>query len=392
MKYWRGYITAAIFAALTLALTTFAAGHMGLVDMVYPYTTRLIQTVLSDWTSGVSFCLWQLLAVILVAAVLTTLVAAIVLRWNLIQWAGWVLAGCSFLWMLHTGLFGLNTYAGSIAEDIRLEEAEFTVTELVDATDYYMQIADQLSTQVPRNEAGDPQYPSFEELAASAGEGFDILAYDQYYAIFAGSTLPVKQLDWADLYTSMGITGVTMPLTGEAAVNPQTPVVALPFVMCHEMCHRMCIAVERDANMGAFLACDAHPDAVFRYSGYFMAFRYCYNALVSTGTSAAKLAANEIYSRMGDALKKDLEDYDAFFSSHRDETATQIANTANDTYIKVSGDENGVQSYSQVSDLLVSWYIQEIYLPAHQEEVIPFDPTDKNQVDLREGVFTGGGK
>ncbi len=392
MKYWRGYIAAAIFAALTLALGKFAAGHTGLVDMVYPYTTRLIQTVLAEWTSGASFCLWQLLVVVLVAGVLTTLVAAIVLRWNLIQWAGWVLAGCSFLWMMHTGLYGLNTHAGSIAEDIRLEEAKFTVTELVDATEYYMQIADQLATEIPRDEAGKPKYPTFEELAESAGQGFDVLAYDQYLPIFAGSTLPVKKLDWADLYTSMGITGVTMPLTGVADVNPQIPVLSLPFTMCDEMAHRMCIAVERDANMAAFLACDAHPDVTFRYSGYFMAFRYCYNALVSTGTSAATLAAKEIYGRMGDLLKADLEDYKLFFETNRDEQASQIANSANDAYIKGSGDESGVASYSHVSDLLVSWYIQEIYLPAHQEEVIPFDPTDKNQVDLRENVFTGGNK
>ena len=32
--------------------------------------------------------------------------------------------------------------------------------------------------------------------------------------------------------------------------------------------------------------------------------------------------------------------------------------------------------------LLISWYLQEIYLPAHKDEVITFDPMDKNQVDL----------
>ena len=390
MKYWRGYITAAIFAALTLGLTKFAEGHTGLVDMIYPYTTRLIQTSLAEWTSGADFCLWQLLAVVLVTAVVATLVIAVILRWNLIQWAGWVVAGCSFLWMMHTGIYGLNYYAGSIATDIRLEDAEYTVTDLIEATDYYMQIASELATQVPRDEAGNPQYPTFSEMAEMAAEGFETLAYEEYYAVFAGSTLPVKELGWADMYTSMGITGVTMPLTGEAAVNPQTPVVALPFVMCHEMCHRMCISVEKDANMGAFLACDANSDPIFRYSGYFMAFRYSYNALVSTGTSTAKLAASEIYARAGDLLKQDLKQYNDFFAEKKNETATQIAGAANDTYIKVSGDEAGTESYAKVSDLMVSWYVQRIYLPAHQEEEEIFDPTDKNQVDLQEGLTVEG--
>ena len=382
MKYWRGYIAAAIFAALTIALMTFAEAHSALVDMIYPYTTRLIQTSLATWTAGADFCLWQLLVVVLGVVALASIVIMIILRWNFFQWMGWVLAICSFVFMMHTGIYGLNTYSGSISEDIRLEEADFTVTELAKATEYYLSIANELSSQVPRKGDGTVDFPSFQEMAAMAGDGFKVLTYEEYYAVFAGSTLPVKELGWADMYTSMGITGVTMPLTGEAAVNPQTPAVALPFVMCHEMCHRMCISLERDANMGAFLACDAHPDPVFRYSGYFMAFRYCYNALVSVGTSTSSTAANQISAMINDQVRADLKYYQSFFQQKQNATATQIANTANDTYIKVSGDSSGIASYSKVSDLLVSWYIQTIEVPMHQEEEIPFDPTDKNQVDL----------
>ncbi len=392
MKYWRGYLCAVIFAAATWALTTFAEGHSKLIDMIYPYTTRLIQTSLAQWTGGVDFCLWQLIVVVLAVVVLASLVIAVILRWNLVQWFGWIAAVCAALWMLHTGIYGLNSNAGPLSEDIQLEEADYTITELAEATAYYLGIANELSAQVPRNPDGTPDFPTFAEMAGAAGEGFEILAYDQYKAVFAGSTLPVKELGWADLYTSMGITGVTMPLTGEAAVNPQTPVVALPFVMCHEMAHRMCIAIERDANMAAFLACDAHPDPIFRYSGYFMAFRYCYNALAGIGTSASSLAAKEIYAQVEPLLKQDLDFYREFFATNMNTQASQVANTVNDTYIKVSGDENGTISYNMVSDLLVSWYIQEIYLPAHKEEVVPFDPTDRDQVDLREGITVEGGK
>lgn len=390
MKYWRGYICAAVFAALTVALMTFAKSHTALVDMVYPYATRLIQTSLTDWTGGVDFCLWQLLAVLLVVVGLASLVAVIILRWNLFQWLGWVLAACSFLFMLHTGIYGLNSNAGPLSEDIRLKEADFTVTELAEATGYFLEIANELSLQVPRGTDGNVNYPDFDTLAGMAGEGFEYLTQEKYYAVFAGSTKPVKQLDWADMYSSMGITGVSMPLTGEAAVNPQTPVVSMPFVMCHEMCHRMCIALERDANLGAFLACDAHSNPIYRYSGYFMAFRYCYNALYSVGTATARAAASQLYASIGPEMLKDMQQYDEFFRSHHDETASNVADTVNDAYIKVSGDESGVKSYSEVSDLLVSWYLQEIYLPAHQEEIIPWDPTDKDQVDLRENVQVVG--
>ena len=386
MKYWRGFICAAIFAALTWALSAFSQAHTTLVDMIYPYSSRLIQTFLADWTSGVSFCMWQLIVVVLVVGLLASIVAMIVLRWNFVQWMGWVLAGCSLLYCLHTGIYGLNYYAGSIAEDILLEEMDYTVTELAEATDYYLQMANELSTQVPRYGDGTLNYPSFEELAEMAGESFENLTYRDHFPVFSGSTVPVKKLGWADLYTSMGISGFHMPITGEAAVNPQTPVVALPFTMCHEMCHRTCIAVEGDANMGAFLACEANSDPIFQYSGYFMAFRHCYNALVSVGTSTAQNAAANIYAKANELLRKDLTEYREYYTANQKPAATQIASTANDAYLKTSGDEDGVASYSRVADLLVSWYIQEIYLPQHQEEVEVFDPTDKNQVDLSENV------
>ena len=384
MKYWRGYIVAALCVALTIALMAFSESHGALVDMIYPYAARLIQTSLAEWTAGVDFCLWQLLAVVLAVVALASIVVMIALRWNFFQWLGWVLAACSCLYMLHTGIYGLNSYASDLSEDIRLEQADFTVTELAEATTYYMQMADGLSNQVPRNPDGTPNYPSFADMALMASEGFRDLTHRQYYAVFSGSTLPVKELGWADLYTSMGITGVTMPLTGEAAVNPQTPVVALPFVMCHEMCHRSCIALERDANLGAYLACIAHSDPIYQYSGYFMAFRYCYNALASVGTTAATAAANQIYSQMGQTMRQDLKFYTDFFNQNRNEAASNLADSANDAYIKASGDEAGVASYAQVSDLLVSWYIQGIYLPAHKDEQEEFDPMDRNDVDLSE--------
>ena len=390
MKYWRGYIIAGIIAAITATLTAFAKAHTLLTDMFYPYTTRLIQTSLAGWASSADFCLWQMLVILLVVAVLASIVLMIVLRWNFVQWLGWVLTGAATLFFLHTGVYGLNSYAGPLADDIRLNVTEYNVTELVEATTYFRDIANDLSKEVPRNSNGSVDFPSFEEMSEMAGEGFETLAYEKYYSVFAGSTVPVKKLGWADMYTSMGITGVTMPLTGEAAVNPQIPAVAIPFVMCHEMAHRMCIALERDANLAAFLATDVHSDVTFRYSGYYMAFRYCYNALASVGTTAADAAMQTLYAGMTDELRRDLADYDNFFAQHQKKGATKLASNANDTYIKVSGDADGIASYDQVSDLLVSWYIQSIYLPAHKEEEQVFDPLDKNWVDLNTNPTIGG--
>ena len=73
--------------------------------------------------------------------------------------------------------------------------------------------------------------------------------------------------------------------------------------------------------------------------------------------------------------------YSQFFSSKRDQTATQVADTVNDTYLKVSGDGDGLASYGKVCDLLVNWYLSE-FAPKEEQGVPLFDPYDETQVDL----------
>ena len=382
MKYLGGYLTAGIFGVITWVLMQFGQRFATLVDMVYPYVIRTLQTFLAQWSGGVDFLLWQVLAVALGVVVLATLVLVIVTKRNVVTWAGWVLAGVSFLYMLQTVVYGLNYYAGPLADDIRLEVAQYTLEELVEATEYYRDKANILSHQVNRDDEGNVKYADFDTLAERAGEGFRTLTYEYSYPIFAGSTLPVKELGWSDMYTSMGITGFTAGLTGEAAVNPQIPDVSLPFTICHEMAHRMCIAPERDANFAGFLACSVHSDVEFEYSAYFMAYRYCYNALASVNTQASAAATARVSDGVGELLYRDLTYYNTFFSRRRDAAATNVANTVNDTYLKASGDASGVASYGQVCDLLVNWHIKTVVLPSLTIEEKVFDPYDESQVDL----------
>ncbi len=392
MKYWRGYLTAAILLLFGFGLMKFAEGHGQLIDMVYPYVTRMYQSTMAAWSGGVEFCLWQLAAVILVVLLLATIVLMIILRWNLIQVVGWVTAVASLLFVLHTGVWGLNYYAGDLAGDLRLQTPEYTLEELKEATAYYRDQANELALQIPRDGNSDPKFPEFKELALQAGEGFQNMVYQQHQPIFAGSTEPVKELGWADLYTSMGITGMTMPLTGEAAVNPQIPVVSLPFTMCHEMAHRMCIAIERDANFAAFLAASHNSSPEFRYSAYFMAYRYCYSALSKLSMADAKMIA----ASQNSLLTSDLTRYQTFFQENRDDKASEVAEKVNDTYLKTSGDSQGTASYNDVCHLLVSWHLQTVVLPSQSQQEKPqFDPFDESKVDLtvtpETEPTTGGG-
>ena len=390
MKYLRGYLTAGIFGAITWVLMAYGQRFSTLVDMVYPYVTRNLQDILAQWSSQVDFCLWQLLAVALGVLLLCSVVLMIVLKWNVVQWLGWVLAVFSCIYTLHTAAFGLNFYAGPISEDLRLDMSPYTLEELTEATEYYRNEANALAAVMPRKSDGTVSFRTFEELAAMAGEGFETLTYQKHYPIFAGSTVPVQKLGWSDMYVSMGITGFSFALTGEAAVNPQAPDVSLPFTMCHEMSHRMCIANERDANFAAFLAASNHSDPQFRYSAYFMAYRYCMAALSTVTSQAAVDARARVDEGVSDYLRYDMAQYDASYRTRKNASATKAGDAVNNAYLKTSGDASGLASYGEVCDLLVSWHVQQVLLPSLAEEENPFDPLDKTQVDLTGIVHAGG--
>ena len=394
MKYWRGYLVAAILAAMTWAGVQFAKGHEVLIDMAYPYTTRLIISSMADWTGGMGFCLWQVLVVLMVIIALVTVVLMIVLRWNFVQWLGWVLAALTCVYTLHTGLYGLNDYASPLADDIRLEITDYTVSELNEATVYFRDKANELAAAVPRNDKGEPDFGSFEELAQQAGEGFETLAYERGMSVFAGSTVPVKELGFKGTFTMRRISGVTMPLTGEAAVNPDVPSAMLPFAMCKEMAYRMSISREADADFAAFLACTANSSQAFQYSGYLAAYKLCYDALASISTSTAQSCAQQTDSGVGDALRQDIEDYTRFFGKSKvsvplntgeQETTAATADPTDPTAESYGEEFVDIITYSQYehgSQILTSWYIQEFIVPMHQEEEQPFNPLDPSQVDL----------
>lgn len=360
MKYWRGYLIAGLFSALGWALTEFAKSHTVLMDMVYPYMSRMIVSSMAEWSAGVDFCVWQVLLLVFIVAVLASAVLMIVLKWNPIQWFGWVAAAASLVYVLNLGVFGLNSYTGDLASDIRLEVTEYTVSELETAAVHYRDKANALAQEVSRDAEGTPVFDDFADMAQQAADGFRYLIYEEGLSVFAGSTIPVKELGLSAWYG--GTTGITYGITGESAVNPDIPVTALPFAMCREMARRMSIGNDRDADFAAFLTCDANSSVQFRYSGYLNAYRLCVAALAADPTTTGAAALDRVRSGENANLTRDLG------------VLTDCFGTQIDTYQDAET--------ARIHDLLVSWHIQEYVLPIQIIEEELFDPMDESQVDL----------
>lgn len=340
-------MVALILSVAAWALLQFAASHMVLMDMVYPYMTRLVQTSLATWSSGASFCVWQLFVLILAGGVAASIVLMVVLKWNPIQWFGWVMAAVSVVVLLNTGLQGMNQYTGSIAEDMRFKNGDVTVLSVEDAAEHYLKNAQDLSSKVSKMSY------DFGELTEIAPGGFENLTYKEHYAIFAGSQLPVKELSWSGYYTNKGITGVTVAVTGEAAVNTETPKALLPYAICREMCSRMSISKEPDVEFAAILACINNDDPRFQYAGYLMAYIQCVEALKGVDSTKAQQAVGRLEKAPTKAISADLRVWQDFTAKR------EITDTA--------------------GQLLTNWYIHTVVSVKQREEAEKendFDPTN----------------
>ena len=147
--------------------------------------------------------------------------------------------------------------------------------------------------------------------------------------------------------------------------------------------NRLSIANDGDAEFAAFLACTASSNRVFQYSGFFMAYRSCKEALASRPGEEARKALTDLTSGESKKLAQDLERYEQFFVENRDEEAVARLETIQNFWDDLSYNVRDFLEIEKLSvetdafyDILVNWHLQEIILPTviPEEEDNPFDP------------------
>ena len=107
----------------------------------------------------------------------------IVLKWNPIQWGGWVLAFLQFTCSTHALgselLLRLPTTCGWTLSRYNLEGPDRSYQA------HYRDKANALALQVNRDGSGNVAFADFDALAGKAGEGFQTLTYDYFYPPFS---------------------------------------------------------------------------------------------------------------------------------------------------------------------------------------------------------------
>ncbi len=249
--------------------------------------------------------------------------------------------------------WGLNYYRESLAKNLDLEQSAYTTEELLVLAKKLINKTNELQIAITKSDTAKVinQYQP-KEMYKIAIDGYDNLSKTYPQLVYKNKSVKSSLMSLFQSYN--GTSGYMNPLTGEAQVNDKIPKTGYPVVTCHEMAHQIGWAAENEANFVGFLAATHNKDMYFKYSGYKMAMRYVIYELYKRDKKLYK----EVYKTINKGIKKDIKDGYAFWKKYKNPFEPLIKKGYN-AYLKANKQQNGIQSYNYVVDLLVAYYLKE---------------------------------
>ena len=245
-------------------------------------------------------------------------------------------------------LWGANYAADDFCDRAQLYPEPVAYDDLVRVTQHFADELADCADSVERDENG----LFVAKRAAILADAPAVYAalYDEFPFLDTQNLAP-KPFFLSKVMSYMDFTGFYFPFTGEANVNVDSPVSALPVTALHEMTHQRGYASEQQCNFLAILAAAESDNPAYRYSGYYMGYIYLSNALYRVDYDAWLT----IREALPENVRRDLAETNAYWARFDGPTAT-VTQKLNDAMIRSYGDELGVQSYGAVVDLLVKYY------------------------------------
>ncbi len=182
-----------------------------------------------------------------------------------------------------------------------------------------------------------------------------ILNYRQLKSRFPQLTIDKPVLkeatfpSWGDY---LGYLAFYQPITGEAIVRTDVPLLTLPYTSCHELAHQMGYASEAEANFIAFVVATESTDAILRYSMLLQMFTYCQSEHLSliakTGNFEKwKTIVNRNKAMLDPKVIGDRKKIKDFFIQ-RQHLLIPASTSLYDQFLQLNKQEKGIKSYDEV--------------------------------------------
>lgn len=358
---WKRYVPPILpisFAAAVLTLIVYLTARVqpAFADAVNRWYGGVLRIVTAKLTSLLPFSLAEglLLSSPLLLAVLIAY-AVRCARHSMragIRYICVLLSVICLLFTLFVPTLGIGSLASPLSERLGFPEEKVSAHQLAETMQWAINEANSLCNDVDFAFGGASVMPfdNYGSMCRDLMIGYERLHRD--HPVFWQFSSSVKPVILSEPMSYTHITGIYTFFTGESNLNINFPDYTLPFTAAHELAHQRGFAREKEANFIAFLVCIRSDQPYTRYSGYVNLVEYLSNALYS----ADRALWEETFYSLDMRIRYEMQAYNDFYEKYKDNTAAQISNAVNDTYLKVQGQTEGTKSYGLVVDLAVLYF------------------------------------
>lgn len=240
---------------------------------------------------------------------------------------------------IYTTNCGINYYRRPFSSYLDLEVRESSLEELTALCQF---LTDKVNETLDKTtmERGWPR--EARECMTELGEIYPELG--GYYPV-------AKPLKVSRILSVQQLCGIYAPFTVEANFNQEMTTYNIPHTMCHELSHLKGFMREDEANFIGYLACLQSDRRSFQYSGYLTGWVYATNALAKQDMDKYV----ELYRQLNEDSVRNLKENTEFWNQY-DGKVAEASNRLNDTYLKMNDQQEGVQSYGRMVDLMLAYY------------------------------------
>ena len=257
----------------------------------------------------------------------------------------WIITGWAFLAFLL--LWGFNYARPPLASRLGLETAAIEAREVLDLARRAVEATNYNYSRLGIAVADASRLPmAFSDLNAAIDASYRELRLPGDK--LGNLTSRAKPLLSSTVFSYLGISGIYIPFTGEPSFNRLVPDASLPITVAHEKAHQRGITDEGEANLAAAIACAGSDNTYLRYAAYL----YMGMALLGSVTHYAPDEAAEVWGNLDLGPAADVRAMREFWESYRS-SATSVASSINDAYLRSNRVPGGVQSYGHIIGLLV---------------------------------------
>jgi len=339
-----------LFLPVSIILVIIASSFPHKVEYIYSQNMfKVLGQFLNRISGWFAFSIGEILLIFLLIYICILLInlrkqRSLVYRQGLALTTVGLLSMVYFIFLVS---WGLNYYRLPLKDLHRLNTSSIKSQELEAVCQLLINEANILRNRLEDNKLSGRQIRN--NIFNRSHIGYDRLS--KQYPELEGSFSNPKPVLLSSFMSYLGISGIYSPFTGEANVNINLPPPLLPVTACHEMAHQRGVAREDEANFVAYLACTAHYDLNFKYSGTLFALIYAMDALHKDNPQKYK----ELRSMYSAEVRQDIKAIDDFWKSHKG-WLSLFSSRLNNFYLQLNNQAEGVQSYNKMVLLLIADY------------------------------------